>query len=226
MKGLILTIDRQDESGVFWTQQDHIYLPRLLNFLNVEYSEYEWKSMGSWKLDADNLQGYQAVAVTPLTMKYKERVQKLQPTIKIVTIDTERFMRMLAPKGAVIGRTTGYVITQGPQVNYKDRPKTELSLFDNDSLRQLMRDYPKIYWTVESFDDVKRLLAQNAKNVTVGLAPQALSYEKYLQINYPEAEILHVAPKKLLKTPKYIEGTMLLITVLTMFLLILLVFFQ
>lgn len=50
MKGIVVTISRQQNNALQWTWQDQQYLPRLMNYLKVTYPAYEWEIVPGYDL--------------------------------------------------------------------------------------------------------------------------------------------------------------------------------
>lgn len=183
MKGLIPVTATQTPDGIFWSSQDQNYVPRLLNYLKIDYSDYEWETVPGYDLTPEKIAEYEAVAVTSMSQRYFPLIKQAKPSIKAIKIGAEDFMR------------------------------------------QMMRDYPKIYWEVVTFDELKERLRKNTKNVTVGLIPKTYAYEKYLQTGSPDVAIVKLTPKQLEKTPVAYEAAMLITGAITMVLMTLRVFF-
>lgn len=224
MKGLIPVTATQTPDGIFWPSQDQNYVPRLLNYLKIDYSDYEWETVPGYDLTPEKIAEYEAVAVTSMSQRYFPLIKQAKPSIKAIKIGAEDFMRQMAPKGAVVGRTTGYVLVDNQKMSQKNQPKNPMT-FNYENLRQVMRDYPKIYWEVVTFDELKERLRKNTKNVTVGLIPKTYAYEKYLQTGSPDVAIVKLTPKQLEKTPVAYEAAMLITGAITMVLMTLRVFF-
>ncbi len=225
MKGIVVTISRQQNNALQWTWQDQQYLPRFMNYLKITYPAYEWEIIPGYELEKLDLSSYQAAALPPVSEKFAKTLRDLNPQLKVIIPEREEFMYMMAPKGMVLGRTTGYLVAQGPKITARGLPsEVRQAKFSNESLRQLMRDYPTIYWTVVTFDELKAKLTENAQNVTVALTPQATPYEKFITTHWPEAAVIQASPSKLAATPAQLELTMIGIVTTTMFLLCLMGF--
>lgn len=225
-QGALLTISSQEKYGLFWAQQDQVYEPRALNVLKAENSDYEWQLVSLSDMNKDTILAYQAVAFTPITLKYKKEILQWYPTVEVILISTDQFMRFLAPKAAVIGQTTGYLIVAGSDINQNKLPKELSPQFKEENLRQLMREYPSVYWLVKTLEETRELLHHNTKHVTVALAPKAWGYETQLQEEFPEIKILRITPKNLMAIPKEYEKVMLVVAIVTMILLALMGIFQ
>lgn len=225
MKGIVVTISRQQNNALQWTWQDQQYLPRLMNYLKVTYPAYEWEIVPGYDLKKIDLTLYQAAALPPVSERFAKTLKDLNPQLKIIIPDRDEFLYMMAPKGMVLGRTTGYLVAQGPKLTVRGLPSEKRqAAFSNESLRQLMRDYPTIYWTVVTFDELKKKLAENSQDVTVALKPQAMPYEKYITTHWPNTAVIQGNPSKLAATPTQLELIMIAIVTTTMFLLCLMGF--
>ncbi|MBP2098252.1 hypothetical protein [Enterococcus rivorum] len=224
MKGLVPVTRLQANNGIFWSGQDQNYLPRLMNYLNMEFKEYCWEIVPIYELTEERMKTFDAVAITPLSNSFYKRIHELNRDIKMIRVNADKFMRQIAPKAAVIGRTTGYVLANGTKMSQKRTPK-EKEVFTYDNLRQVMRDYPTIYWQVLSIEELTERLNQHSKNVTVGLIPETYDYEADLEKNFPEVKILKLRPKPLEEIPKVYEIVMILTGTITMLLMVLRVFF-
>ncbi|MDH6364899.1 hypothetical protein M2139_001900 [Enterococcus sp. PF1-24] len=222
-KGLIITLGEQPFNSLQWAQQDQNYLPRLKNYLQLNYPDYTWESQPFYKLQASD--DFEAVAVTPIAQLHLRKVQAWFPDIRLISVPQEDFMRMMAAKGAVMGCTTGYVLNDAP-VMISQKQLAQLGEFSADALRMLMRDQPTIYWNVVPFAELKELLTQKQKNITVALTPRAYSYNKYLAINFPEVKIIKVTPEAFEKKSYQTEWSLLGIGAATWFILLLLVLFR
>lgn len=220
MKGIIVTISHQQNNTIQWTWQDQQYLPRFTNYLKLTYPDYDWEIIPGHDLTNHDLGQYQAAALPPVSEKFVETIRQLNPQIKLIIPKREDFMYMMAPKAMVLGRTTGYLVATGPQITTRSLPsEARQAKFSNESLRQLMRDYPTIYWSVVTFEELKGKLTENATDVTVALTPQAIPSEKFIATHFSEAAVLHATPSKLAATPKQLELMMMGTVLTTMFLL-------
>lgn len=217
MKGLVPITAVQTADGIFWAQQDQNYIPRLLNYLKVDYREYDWETVPFYDLNEETIKRYDAVAITPMSQKYRKSILELSPEITVIKVGAEDFMRQLAPKGAVLGRTSGYLIVDGPTMSQKGQPK-ESTQFTNDNLRQLMRDYPNVYWEVTCFEEIKHHLAEGSTGITVALAPAAYPYLKFFNTQFPDIAVMKVAPKELEPLGYRYEQGMIIVGALTLFL--------
>lgn len=128
MKGLIPVTATQTADGIFWSSQDQNYVPRLLNYLKIDYSDYEWETVPGYDLTPEKIAEYEAVAVTSMSQRYCPLIKQAKPSIKIIKIGAEDFMRQMAPKGAVVGRTTGYVLVDNQKMSQKNQPKNPMTL--------------------------------------------------------------------------------------------------
>ena len=220
MKGIIVTISNQQNNTIQWTWQDQQYLPRFTNYLKVTYPNYDWEIIPGHDLSNHDLSQYQAAALPPVSEKFAETLRKQNPQIQLIIPKREDFMYMMAPKSMVLGRKTGYLLATGPKIIARGLPsETRQAKFSNESLRQLMRDYPTVYWSVVTFEELKSKLTENATNVTVALTPQASPYEKFITTQFPDTAVIQAAPSKLAPTPKHLELIMMGTVLTTMFLL-------
>ncbi|MHC5375440.1 hypothetical protein ACYSNU_16850 [Enterococcus sp. LJL120] len=223
MKGLIITLSRQANNSIMWTMQDQFVLPRLKNYLELEYPQYEWEEKPFYEVDADVLADYQIAALSRLAEPKRGQVMAMKPGLEIVEIPPEEAVSQMAFRGDVLFKTSGYLLAEGPKLKQKGQP-TQTEHFHYQNLQQLMRDYPYIYWEVSDFESIKEIL-RNKPTLTVGLAPAAYAYNKFFSVEFPEAKIIKIAPKALSRPPKIYDKIMAVTLGVTLLLMGLLVLF-
>ena len=221
----------QKNNVIQYTMQDQLYLPRLTNYLNIEQGAYEWENKALFELSKEEVQHYDAVAVTALTQKYLEQLLEWNPDITVIRISQEQFMRSFASRGFVMGMTSGYVLVDPPSVTMQGTPAMgTLNPYTDKELRKLMRAYPSIYWEVSSFERVKERLSEKTTDITIALTPAALAYKKYFSSTFPEVPVIEtkeiIDPLDTFGSSRKNELTMIAIGLVTAFLLTLLVLFQ
>jgi len=230
-KGLILTFSVQKNNSIQYTMQDQLYLPRLKNYLNIEYDEFVWEEKARFELSKEAVQQYQAIAYTPLTEKYLPKLIEWNPDMKVIKIPTEEFLHSFAPRGFVMGMTSGYLVADAPGVAIQGSPVgVPATVYSEQDLRKLMRAYPHIYWEVTSFEALKEKLTEKSADVTVALTPASLPYKKFLINQFPTVPIIDtkdiVDPLDTFGNPMKDELLMIAIGSVTALILSLLVFFQ
>lgn len=225
--GLILTMSIQENNSIQYARQDQHYLPRLKNYLLLEYGDIHWEQKAAFEITEENIQNYQVMVVTALTRRHTEQFKQWNPELQVIELSTDQFMKSMASRAFVFNMSTGYVLAEAPAVNVKGVPvKTDYPRYTDQDLRQLMKKYPNIYWKVETLDELKKKLDQNTKNVTVALTPAATAYRKLLASNYPTVPLIDArVEKKLQQGTLKDEQMMIAITCVTSLLLVLLALF-
>lgn len=226
-KGLILTMSIQENNTIQYALQDQHYLPRLKNYLLLEYSDIHWEQKAAFELTEESIMEYQVMVVTALTRRHVEQFKQWNPTLQIIELPTDQFMKSMASRAFVFNMSTGYVLAEAPNVNVKGVPvKTDYPPYTDQDLRLLMQKYPTIYWEVETLEGLKEKLDQNTRNVTVALTPAATAYKKLIASSYPTVSIIDArAEKKQQQGTLRDEQWMIAITCVTSLLLILLALF-
>ncbi len=100
MKGLIPVTATQTPDGIFWSSQDQNYVPRLLNYLKIDYSDYEWETVPGYDLTPEKIAEYEAVAVTSMSQRYFPLIKQAKPSIQSNQNRRGRFHAANGTKGS------------------------------------------------------------------------------------------------------------------------------